>query len=317
MTCKFTGNVTQSTPPTSPATLLYRGASFDVVNPHASLLVTSQEFETPAEIDGLLDDYFDDRVFAPQTSNENSNSDMSQQSLEGSSDSGRHARVPYDDADSARRNIMRKATTQTPPKAEVSDDHSPLSSKHNVIPLQSDLVRPLALPKQTPSTRANSNPFRSITQALGFNRISTVDESVKLEDALDQDVAQSNIPQGTCDSPSTKAQLTVLLDLNQRRFIGHKSSRKRSSHQSDQFDLDMGGIEEGNRNDNSDGVQNLPDKGTELTTFGPVANASSYVASSCRSRLKNALTRYLSKQETQGTRDRYNRTGHHRRLRVH
>ena len=30
------------------------------MNPHASLLLCSSQFETPAEIDGLLDDYFED-----------------------------------------------------------------------------------------------------------------------------------------------------------------------------------------------------------------------------------------------------------------
>lgn len=38
----------------------YRGASFHVLNPHASLIYGARAFETPAaEIDGLLDDYFD------------------------------------------------------------------------------------------------------------------------------------------------------------------------------------------------------------------------------------------------------------------
>lgn len=60
-----------------------QGASFDVVNPHASLILGANDFETPAEIDHLLDGYFEDM------------------------ESRTPSRVLYTDADSARRNIMR------------------------------------------------------------------------------------------------------------------------------------------------------------------------------------------------------------------
>jgi len=48
--------VSEATAPSSPAVLHYRGASFDVVNPHKSLLFSS--FETPGDRDAELTDYF-------------------------------------------------------------------------------------------------------------------------------------------------------------------------------------------------------------------------------------------------------------------
>lgn len=88
------GHLSEPTPPTSPATLHYKGTSFDLLNPHASLLLGPKEFETPAEIDGLLDDYFD-------------NPEMSDQSPNPSDGSSRRGRQLYDTPNAARREILR------------------------------------------------------------------------------------------------------------------------------------------------------------------------------------------------------------------
>ncbi|KAK0249362.1 hypothetical protein LTS09_015515 [Friedmanniomyces endolithicus] len=96
------GHAIEPTPPTSPATLHYRGASFDLVNPHASLLLGKNEIETPAEIDGLLDDYFTN--FTEMASNRGQESSHS---LGNSQDGSKRGRMLYADPESARRTIMR------------------------------------------------------------------------------------------------------------------------------------------------------------------------------------------------------------------
>lgn len=114
MTCSHRNNPTANTFPPGhltdgdspsgiPATLHYRGASFDLVNPHDSLLLGSHDLETPAEIDGLLDSYFETRN--PDDMPDQL-STQSQQSLSTPSESSKRTRL-YHDADSARRNIMR------------------------------------------------------------------------------------------------------------------------------------------------------------------------------------------------------------------
>ena len=99
----------------------YRGAAFDVVNPHASLLLGTSDFETPAEIDGLLDDYFDfhRNSAAMPYDDKTQEAAASQHSLQTTSSGGRQ-RVLYDDPDSARRNIMRIPGNVSPQTAIFS-----------------------------------------------------------------------------------------------------------------------------------------------------------------------------------------------------
>jgi hypothetical protein len=100
------GHLTEPASPISPATLHYKGTSFDVVNPHNSLLLGVSDIETPAEIDGLLDNYFDSDNFDIMAYNDASREKSSSQvSLQTSASNGRQ-RVLYDDPASARRNIM-------------------------------------------------------------------------------------------------------------------------------------------------------------------------------------------------------------------
>lgn len=122
-----TGHPTSSeTSYSTPATILYRGASFDVVNPHASLILGTRDLETPAEIDVLLDDYFDDRISDMQY--DSLTGEPSQSSLRTPSEGSR--RILYDDPGSARRNILRvdedsNSIPSPPPSAVLSDKRSP------------------------------------------------------------------------------------------------------------------------------------------------------------------------------------------------
>ncbi|KAF7186030.1 hypothetical protein HII31_12631 [Pseudocercospora fuligena] len=121
------GHLAQPSQSSSPATILYRGASFDVVNPHASLILGARDIETPAEIDGLLDDYFDQPVERMQY--DNLTGEPSQISLRIPSESSR--RVLYDDPGSARRNILRvEDVIPSPPATAVLNDlRSPRAQK--------------------------------------------------------------------------------------------------------------------------------------------------------------------------------------------
>ncbi len=81
-----------------------------MVNPHQSLLGSSNEIETPAEIDGLLNDYFHSEVDLTMASYDDITGELaaSQSSLHTSSTStSARQRILYDDPTSARRTIMR------------------------------------------------------------------------------------------------------------------------------------------------------------------------------------------------------------------
>ena len=137
----FTGHLDEPTPPTSPATLHYRGASFDVVNPHESLLLGVNDLETPAEIDGLLDEYFDNRHSSRAMPYNYVTGEMSssQQSLHTTSSGGRQ-RVLYDDPDSARRTIMRIGDNMSRPAFSPNrNEDYPLTnrSQRGNLPLSS------------------------------------------------------------------------------------------------------------------------------------------------------------------------------------
>jgi hypothetical protein len=119
----FAGCLNTSTSPSAPATVLYRGASFDVLNPHASLVPGSHNFETPAEIDGLLDSYFevhDENTQDNMYDNTAAAGDSSPASSHVPSEGSR--RVLYDNVKIAHRNILRtrgcdKSAITPPPRA--------------------------------------------------------------------------------------------------------------------------------------------------------------------------------------------------------
>ncbi|EMC98713.1 hypothetical protein BAUCODRAFT_145746 [Baudoinia panamericana UAMH 10762] len=121
------GHSNEPTPPTSPATLHYRGASFDLVNPHASLLVGKHDIETPGEIDGLLDTYF---LEDADMSYDNLTGEPSSPSLSASLSSSRRVRR-YADPESARFGIM---GIPTMPSATTSPhDYEPSAERRSVL----------------------------------------------------------------------------------------------------------------------------------------------------------------------------------------
>lgn len=138
------GQYGEPTPPTSPATLHYKGASFDVVNPHESLILGSSEIETPAEIDGLLDDYFHSTYdLGTMIPYDDITGEMntSQQSLPtANSSNGRQRRV-YDDADSARRAIMGLEDGSHPPPSSSSHPPAASNSQYQDSPLANRPIR--------------------------------------------------------------------------------------------------------------------------------------------------------------------------------
>ena len=86
-----------------------------------------QEFETPAEIDGLLDDYFNTH-------------DMSDQSLYASEGSSRRGRQLYDTPNAARREILRlqeddrRDRELSVPASSTSGDQRSLYRSSSVYP---------------------------------------------------------------------------------------------------------------------------------------------------------------------------------------
>lgn len=103
----FAGHLNTVTPPLTPATILYRGASFDVLNPHASLVLGSPALETPAEIDGLLDSYFEDHDHPAQDTMQNNTTDRESSPSLSQMPSENSRRILYEDAETAHRNILR------------------------------------------------------------------------------------------------------------------------------------------------------------------------------------------------------------------
>ena len=98
------------------------------------MLQGTKDFETPAEIDGLLDDYFDRS--SPHTPSNKENDMASSQAARAQSDSGgRRLRTLYGDADSARREIMRLPSASSGVPNAVNNFHqeSPLASRSLVM----------------------------------------------------------------------------------------------------------------------------------------------------------------------------------------
>ncbi|KAK1823997.1 hypothetical protein LTR12_001530 [Friedmanniomyces endolithicus] len=145
------GHATEPTPPTSPATLHYRGASFDLVNPHASLLLGKNQIETPAEIDGLLDDYFTSHTEMASNAGQESS-----HSLGNSQDGSKRGRLLYADAESARRTIMRLPSaplTETRPLQE-----SPLAGKSHASTQGPAAMASIEEPVSSDTQRAHEEP---------------------------------------------------------------------------------------------------------------------------------------------------------------
>lgn len=121
------GHLSEPTPPTSPTVLHYRGASFDLVNPHASLLLGTKDIETPAEIDGLLDDYFHsaDDLAMPY---DEFTGEMSSSPASAAPEGSRRGRTLFPDANSAHRHIMRRPFPE-PVASGLKCQESPLAHR--------------------------------------------------------------------------------------------------------------------------------------------------------------------------------------------
>ena len=124
-----------------------------MVNPHASLLLGYPDLETPAEIDGLLDDYFNrssHSIVMPYNDETGEMSD-SQLSLPTSNGSAGR-RILYDNALNARRNIMGLASAPALPTTSSQQtvyhrpgDRSPLTrlpSESHAWPPQASMQDP-------------------------------------------------------------------------------------------------------------------------------------------------------------------------------
>ncbi|KAM0719867.1 hypothetical protein Q7P37_004002 [Cladosporium fusiforme] len=125
-----------------PTKVHYRGASFDLVNPHASLLLSSSHIETPAEIDGLLDDYFEDSDTMP--------------------------RALYSNPDAARRNIMGLDGTDDAADATTGNNESAGSLVPPRVPSDPfDLHMSDGLPQAAQRGRRNTTQDSTIAELLG------------------------------------------------------------------------------------------------------------------------------------------------------
>lgn len=126
-------------------------------------MLGTHSVETPAEIDGLLDDYFEEHEeFIVMTSNPDTG-EMSQQSLRSTNDS-KQTHILYDDADTARRNILRIPTPIT-----ADNKMDPIDPPATAVTMP-NFVRETASdvdPNFTPLKRSNTNPFRSKMATIG------------------------------------------------------------------------------------------------------------------------------------------------------
>ncbi|KAI7229769.1 hypothetical protein KC330_g7274 [Hortaea werneckii] len=101
------GHLDTATHPKTSTTIRYKGASFEVVNPHISLLLDTHSLEEPAELDGLLDNYLDDSDDSILMAYDDVTGEHSSQMSLPSSSEGSRRRMLYTNPEDARRNIMR------------------------------------------------------------------------------------------------------------------------------------------------------------------------------------------------------------------
>ncbi|KAF2170120.1 hypothetical protein M409DRAFT_19726 [Zasmidium cellare ATCC 36951] len=225
------GHLTEPNSPSSPAVLHYHGTSFDVVNPHASLLLEGHSFETPAEIDGLLDEYFDEKSEDDNMSYNALTGEASQNSLRMGSDSSRHARVLYGDPDSARRHILRvQEDLQSPPKAVVND--SPLAHKNKEFEAPKNGTF-AALPAQRVKVKPSTNPFsdsQSISRADPFGNTND-DPPIKHEGPVYQDCRP------VVNAPAVDNEESHLSPSTSTKLNSEPLLHQRYTHCSDPFDL--------------------------------------------------------------------------------
>ncbi|KAK3723244.1 hypothetical protein LTR37_001967 [Vermiconidia calcicola] len=242
------GHLTEPTDPASPATLHYKGASFDVVNPHASLLLGNNNLETPAEIDGLLDDYFHSRedLASMAYTDRAGEFSTSQNSLQTSSSNGRQ-RMLYDDPESARRNILRIQSARSQQTAAPSPyDDSP--------PLRRNDESQLSFARNVHSRPATPLPFQNMS---GGGTPGTLHLHPSLREALSRgpestvDDGFETVPLEGVDDTIGRARSTAGNGSASARVGDRGSSVYPPSQRSNPFDLTLSDIDD---NDNRNSV---------------------------------------------------------------
>lgn len=244
--------------------------------------------------------------------------EASQSSLRTGSDSSRHARVLYDDPDSARRHILHaRDGLPTPPKAKVNDSH--MANKNtNMPPFQRNQSAPL--PARQTESKPTTNPFRglpSIARVLGFGavderahaqgQVAKIEGGFSREEAAFGEVKANLSPSGNVKTASeSNSMLTSSLASTQLK--SQPGSLRRATHCSDPFDLTISesgshgnllSLEQAAKNEQR--AENAPimlePGAVDASSPGAGAVSQVYVSSSRRSRLKSALTRCFSSQD--------------------
>ena len=320
-----------------------------MVNPHESFILGTNDIETPAEIDGLLDHYFASRHTSEVMSSDDSpgQQSSSQQSSSPVYNVSRQGRVLYDDPESARRTIMRLRGASARSAGDNSNDHeSPLADRGYEANVTLSDSRPSAMtapptPPNFPDESEGLNGLRnhrSIREALGLGVTHTRNDREGEQDlglleagyvatgtgVDDSSGDLTNMMGNLSMSKSARPQHSLLADT----VTGPAPSRADrgtsvypQSQRSDPFDLAVSenGDSDRNRHNNIDQVVTagrssyyarsgaLDDREDDFAVYEDPNVANAYVPSSCRSRLKNALTRCFIEQVPKHPRARLHR----------
>lgn len=171
----------------------------------------SHDIETPAEIDGLLDDYFDTRIDMPY---DDLTGEMveSQHSSSSDTDGSRRGRPLFADAESARRNIMRLPSAfenSTNPSSDWQD--SPLAGRGRETNMSLSVpdVRTLQRGRRHPAQEIHSSSEASLVRTTN-RRESSLYPPSKYSDPFDLYVTDDErepddtIDNTTTDQPATR-----------------------------------------------------------------------------------------------------------------
>lgn len=302
-----------------------------MVNPHKSLLLGVSDFETPAEIDGLLDDYFHSRDSVAMAYNDpTGEKSASQHSLQTSSSNGRQ-RILYDDPESARRKIMglqNSGSQQTVlgPRYDTPIANRGTEPQTSIATfVQPRPATPVPFATRTGDRRLQIHP--NLRAALGtdtrdspyyegdpydLNQLATNYQGLGLEENRGTTTLAAPAPasRGKRYHPVT-ASLLLTFDLGEgsRKAVDRGSSLYPHSQRSNPFDLTISDVGDSPGYQNIDGVVAatrssyyagdgaLYDKEEDFAVYEDAPDANAYVTSPRRSRFKKALTRCFVQQD--------------------
>ena len=309
------GHLTEPTPPTSPATLHYKGISFDVVNPHTSLLLGVSDIETPAEIDGLLDNYFSDDFGMEPYGYEAGEKSRSQQSFHTTGSNGRQ-RVLYEDPDSARRNIMGLTGSRSDETIIAVPGQNPVDDTPPVPPLTFS-PRPGTPNPYSPMSVGHPRGLQIHPRFREVLGVGAPSSSRVVRDDLDDDdlehapaedyygpvsTAESDCSPALADNgkPPCIAAIPPLLTCAPAQAYDRGSSTYPQSRYSNPFDLTLSDDEDDPMYSNFDDVvaggrrsyyAASADCDNDFAIYEDPPAANAYVKPPFRSRLKSTLTR--------------------------